>query len=119
MSVSEAELEERAVTPRVTLEEVERSILFCHFFTAAEGIRAGSPYLGDSRFEGKMQSLEQLTFCVLTLKNGFTVVGKSACTSPANYQKDIGERIAKANAVSKIWELLGFRLCDKISAGVV
>lgn len=107
MRVTEHELEERAIAPRVTLDQVHDSILFEYFFTAAAGI-GGGPLVGPS------QSLNQLTFCVLVLKNGFTVTGQSACADAKNYQKDIGERIARSDAVNKIWPLLGFQLRENL-----
>ena len=51
-----------------------------------------------------------LTMCVLTLRNGFTVTGESACASPENYDREIGEKIAKDNAKEKIWMLEGYLL---------
>lgn len=56
-----------------------------------------------------------MTVCCLTLKNGFTVTGESACASPENYDADIGQKIAKSNARDKIWPLLGFRLRDELA----
>lgn len=113
MSVSEDELEERAVAPRVSLEQVNSSILHEFYFTAADGVRGvgGRP---KSVMVGKCSALERLTFCTLVLKNGFTVTGQSACADPANFQKDIGERIARQDAINKIWPLLGFELCTKL-----
>lgn len=55
-----------------------------------------------------------LTFCVLVLKNGFTVTGESACASPENFDAEIGRKIARQNATNKIWPLLGFRLRDQL-----
>jgi hypothetical protein len=55
-----------------------------------------------------------LTVCCLTLKNGYTVTGESACASPENFDKEIGRKIARANAREKIWPLLGFRLRDEL-----
>jgi len=55
-----------------------------------------------------------LTICVLTLKNGFTVTGESACASPENYDKEIGEKIARENAREKIWVLEGYLLKEKL-----
>ncbi len=55
-----------------------------------------------------------LTVCVLTLKNGFTVTGESACASPENYDKEVGERIAAQNARDKIWALEGYLLKQKL-----
>ena len=56
-----------------------------------------------------------LTVCALTLKNGFTVTGESACASPANFDPTIGRKIARSNARVKLWPLLGFRLRDQLS----
>ena len=57
-----------------------------------------------------------LTVCCLTLRNGFTVTGESACASPENFNAEIGQKIAKSNARDKIWPLLGFRLRDELAA---
>lgn len=56
------------------------------------------------------EPLKLLTFCVLTLRNGFTVTGESACASPENFDAEIGRKIARANAVAKIWPLEGYLL---------
>lgn len=50
------------------------------------------------------------TVCQLTLKNGFTVLGQSACVDPLEFNKSIGEKIAWDNALEKIWELEGYLL---------
>lgn len=57
-----------------------------------------------------------LTFCVLVLANGFTVNGESACASPENFDAEIGRKIARANAVTKIWPLMGYALKERLSA---
>ena len=57
----------------------------------------------------------QLTVCCLTLKNGFTVTGESACASPENFNKEIGEKRAFENARNKIWTLEGYLLKQKLS----
>jgi hypothetical protein len=51
-----------------------------------------------------------LTVCCLTLQNGFNVTGESACASPENFNKEIGEKIAFDNARQKIWQLSGYLL---------
>ena len=56
----------------------------------------------------------QLTVCCLTLQNGFTVTGESACVSPENFNAEIGQKIAKENARNKIWQLEGYLLKDKL-----
>jgi hypothetical protein len=57
----------------------------------------------------------QLTVCCLTLRNGFTVTGESACASPENFDVEIGRNIAKKNAREKIWALEGYLLKQKLS----
>ena len=55
-----------------------------------------------------------LTVCVLTLRNGYMVTGESACASPENYDKQIGEKIARAAAVEKVWPLEGYLLKQRL-----
>ncbi len=38
---------------------------------------------------------DTLTVCVLSLANGFTVTGESACASPSNYNAAIGNALAR------------------------
>ena len=56
-----------------------------------------------------------LTVCALTLRNGFIVVGESAAASPANFNADIGRRIARDNARNKIWQLEGYLLRERLT----
>ena len=55
-----------------------------------------------------------LTVCVLTLRNGFTVTGESTCVSPENYNREEGNKIARENALDKIWVLEGYLLKQKL-----
>lgn len=56
-----------------------------------------------------------LTVCALTLKNGYQVVGESACASPENFDSAIGRKIARENARGKIWSLEGYRLRSQLA----
>lgn len=105
--------------PRVTLRDIDAAIASEHYFTAMDGV-AGSCMKNGEEFPPSVKSLFPLgllTFCVLVLKNGFTVVGKSACASPENFDADIGREIARENAVEQMWPLLGFALKDKLARG--
>lgn len=57
-----------------------------------------------------------LTVCCLTLRNGYQVVGVSACASPENFNAEIGRKIARENARGKIWALEGYLLRSKLAA---
>ena len=56
-----------------------------------------------------------LTVCALTLKNGFQVVGKSAPASPANFDAELGRKIARDDARNQIWALEGYLLRSKLA----
>lgn len=102
--------------PRVTVEHILSTVASEHYFTAGDGF-AGAAAL--TAKEGDIisapESLDLLTFCVLVLKNGFTVTGESACASPENFDAGIGRNIAKQNAVNKIWLLEGYLLKQRLS----
>ena len=88
---------------------------------AKDYIFRGVVHAVNSAFPGAphFQSLDLLTFCVLVLANGFTVTRESACASPENFNAEIVRKIARQNAVAKIWPLMGYELRSRISSGVV
>ena len=100
------------VAPRITPADIEANIRAETYFTAFDGSMA------DDR-DMTMQdadALKLLTFCVLVLRNGFTVTGESACASPENFNAEIGRRIARENAIAKEWPLMGYELRSKLAA---
>lgn len=60
-----------------------------------------------------------LTICKLDLANGYHVTGESAAVSLENFDKEIGQQIARDNAKQKIWALEGYLLKQKLSEGHV
>ena len=67
-------------------------------------------------FPTAQTALKCLTICVLVLKNGYTVVGKSACASPENFNAELGRKIAREDARKQIWALEGYLLRSKLAA---
>ena len=57
---------------------------------------------------------DTLTICVLTLRNGFTVTGESACIHADNFDEAIGKQLAYDDAVDKIWELEGYLAVQRL-----
>lgn len=55
-----------------------------------------------------------LTICVCRLQNGFRVVGASACVDPAQYDPQVGERLALEDAKDQIWQLEGYLLLEQM-----
>lgn len=113
--VTEQDLINAGLTaPRVTPADIEGVIASEHYFTAYGGAKYGRLTRDEPDHS---EALKLLTFCVLVLKNGFTVTGESACASPENFNAEIGRRIARQHAVDKIWPLLGYELRTKLSGG--
>lgn len=108
-------LAKKLTAPRVTPADIEANIAAEHYFTAAEACHL-SPVQGVDFTPPRPHSpLDVLTFCVLILRNGFTVTGESACASPENFDAEIGRKVARANAVEKMWPLMGYALKDKLA----
>ena len=110
----EQEIQAKGLTaPRVTPADIEANIASEHYFTAEQGAHAAfQDGEGDPPYYDGPLSL--LTICVLVLRNGFTVTGESACASPENFDAELGRKIARQNAISKVWPLLGFLLKEKL-----
>ena len=81
------------IAPRLTPEHIENTIV-------------DEKYIHDQG--------STLTICVLTLRNDFKIVGKSAAASPENYRQDIGEAVARKDAVNQIWVLEGYLLRERL-----
>jgi hypothetical protein len=100
---------------RVTPADVQANIVGEYYFTASEGVQAALHKQDElTRLTGAHGELALLTFCVLVLKNGFTVTGESACASPENFDEEIGRKIARQNAEQKIWPLMGYELKQRL-----
>ena len=111
----EQEIQAKGLTqPRVTPAAVEAEIEAECYFTAMDGVNRSERGNAIDYGNGPA-ALKLLTFCVLVLRNGFTVTGESACASPENFNAEVGRKIARANAVQKVWPLLGFRLRDRLA----
>ncbi|RVT96420.1 hypothetical protein EOD42_14460 [Rhodovarius crocodyli] len=74
--------------PRVTKEHIEAQIMTVDYI-----------------YEG------QLTICIISMKNGFRLVGKSAPADPANFNAEVGQRYAYEDAFRQAWPLEGYLLC--------
>lgn len=60
---------------------------------------------------------DRLTVAVVTMANGFQVVGESACIDAANFVKEDGEKYAYEDAVEQLWMLEGYLLRERLYQG--
>lgn len=113
----EQEIQAKGLTaPRVTPADIEANIVSEHYFTAMDGVigRADSPSIVAGT--PPTSPLDLLTFCVLVLRNGFTVSGYSACASPENFNAEIGRRVAREKALEDVWLVMGYELRSKLAS---
>ncbi|WP_338577800.1 Gp49 family protein [Brevundimonas olei] len=112
LKVSDAEAAKVAIAPRVTLEDLERSIASEHYIRANEAVTTSH---GDAYSEVSENALACLTLCVLVTKSGFTVTGESACAAPENFNAELGRKFAREQAIRKLWAFEGFALRKRLS----
>lgn len=94
--------------PRITPEHVNSKVTSIRYIT---GDKFNIAYQKDDE---QLFGLPQLTICILTLENGFTVTGESACVSPENFDPLTGQRKAFEKAHDKIYMLEGYLLKENL-----
>lgn len=95
----EQEIQQKGLNaPRLTPEHIDSLMVDCQYWRPED---------------------TPLTVCVITLKNGTHVVGESACISPANFDAEIGRKIAYENARQTVWKLEGYLLKQKLHEGAI
>jgi hypothetical protein len=123
MNIEQEIVAKGLTAPRITPADIESNIKSVHYFTAYDGrlgaIASNTYVAQESPEEDNLDliPLALLTFCVVVLRNGFTVTGESACASPENFDAEIGRKVAKENAISKVWPLMGYELKCKLTGG--
>lgn len=98
--------------PRVTPADIEANITEEAYFTGAEAVQFRGGQVAQN------SPLRLLTFCVLILRNGFTVTGESACASPENFDTELGRKMARKHATDKIWALAGYELRSELAGHI-
>lgn len=56
----------------------------------------------------------KVIICELTLRNGFTVIGKSAVVDRKNFDVFKGMEISRKRAVDEIWQLEGYLVQEEL-----
>lgn len=61
------------------------------------------------------ESQPHMTICVMTLDNGFVLVGKSAPADPQNFDAELGAKFAREDCVRQMWPLEGYLLREQLA----
>jgi hypothetical protein len=110
LQVTDQESAAVATAPRVALTDIEAAIAARFDFRGSD-VTLGIPIKQTIVAE----QLGILSICILVMRNGFTVIGKSAPASPANFNRELGKQFAYEDAVRQLWPLMGFALRDRLA----
>lgn len=108
LKAAEAECGEGRTAPRVTLADITGSMAGVFYIQGNELLQASlTPYTDDQE-----DTTAILTICLCLMDNGFTVLGKSAPMSAANFDRDLGRKLAYEDCVRQLWPLMAYSRKD-------
>lgn len=103
---------EPGAAPRISLEQIEREIRACHYVLPNEAVY--QDYMNGYSAQIPDPELRRITLCILVMRSGAIVIGKSIVAHPANFDVTLGRKAARDDAIRQCWELMGFALRDRI-----
>jgi|SRR5215472_7885175 len=106
LEATEAQCADGRTAPRVSVRDIENNIEAVYHLNAAEAVE----YLKVD----VVRPLRVLHVCLIVLRNGFTLVGKAAPASEANYDENLGRTLAYEDAVRQAWPLMGYALRERL-----
>ena len=112
LQVTDKQAANVAVAPRVQLKDIEDAIASRYDLNAWEMVSALQAVTLP-----RDTPLQTLSVCVLVMKNGFTVIGKSAPASPENFNAELGRKFAYEDAIRQLWPLMGYALRERLYHG--
>jgi hypothetical protein len=108
----ERECAEGRTAPRIGLSDIESNIALISY---AMGSDLAARDRSSSYDAERERSLDCLTICLIQLQNGFSIIGKSAPADPANFDPELGRKLAYDDAIKQIWPLMGYALREKLA----
>jgi hypothetical protein len=121
---TDAECAATAVAPRISLSDIEANIAAQIYLTGFDAAKAAvrKSMLGTEvdydhaarRAVGT--AIDHLTICILILKNGYSIIGKSEPAAPENFDANLGRKLAYEDAVRQVWPLMGYELRSKLQS---
>jgi hypothetical protein len=109
-------LAKKLTAARVTPADIEATIVGEHYHSPSDYTIGCGANIGTFDAE----KIKRHTFCILTLENGFTVVGvNEGPVSAANFDRDLGRKMARQKAVDQIWPLMGYALRTRLHEAAI
>lgn len=95
----------------LTIEKIEESIRKKIIISGYDAASGNVAFLSDE----DIATLENVTICILIMKNGFVVTGESAPIDSADYCFEVGRQVAYQRALDKLYPLIGYELKTKLN----
>lgn len=122
LQATEAECAAGRTAPRVSLSDIEANIAYQVSFVAGsvlafarmEHAAERQNLITGTILQDIPPSLNVLTIHLLVLRNGFTIIGKSAPADARNFDPELGAKLAYEDAVRQIWPLMGYALRERL-----
>lgn len=120
---TDAEAATNATGPRVTLESMKEKIATVIYFTGGEAAYIGEQPTYQEFIDGDLEvqrrvrtCLEIMTICLVVMKTGFIIIGKSAPAAPENYNQELGRKFAYEDCIRQLWQLEGYALRERLAS---
>lgn len=108
LSTNDQDAASVSTAPRVSLADMEAKIAHKYEFVMGDAI--------DAMHMPVRNELSVMSVCVIVMQNGFTLIGKSAPASAANFDRALGKRFAYEDAIRQLWPLEGYSLRERLSS---
>jgi len=96
--------------PRVTLADIEAAIASVTYTAASALLHTGTEWRNGASISEAERTTQVYTICMVTLRNGWVVIGGAAPASPENFDPEHGRKLALDKCMQQIWPLMGFAL---------
>jgi hypothetical protein len=98
--------------PRISLSDIEAEILCVAYMDGGNFLTHATIVERDDKTVPP--DAHAVTICMVTLKNGWVLVGMSAPASPENFDAAHGRKLAYDRCIMQIWPLMGYTLKEQL-----
>lgn len=93
---------------RVSLQDIKDQIALVQYCTADWLVTERGITLA------QVEQLKVMTICLVVMKNGWIVIGKTASADPKSYNAELGEKLAYEDCIRQLWPMLGYNLRTRL-----
>lgn len=101
--------------PRISLKDIEDEIQTVAYTTGDKFMMHAT--IVERNDKTVPPDAHTVTICMVTMKNGWMLVGMSAPASPENFDAAHGRKLAYDRCIMQIWPLMGYMLKEQLHHG--